>query len=325
MKSYKNQSLVFVTALLSGCATGGDSLPGGAFPSLNAESLQVCEPLQQYDFAFTSSVDGDNDIYLYRAQTAMIVKVTDDDADNSWATWSQDGRMMAYQSTRDEQRDILIKVMPGGEAVDISQHEQQDLVPAWSPNGNYIVFYSSRDLNWSGTGPIEGYLYVMRVQGSALGRIQTEPFASPSMVAWSPDSSMLFYARYGAGKEGIYSLDLKTGEETALLALAGRYPGVASTNPVEGTVDYYVNTDSGVAIYQLSIADGLSRKLSPETGQHFYASWSPDRSALLLTSAQDPARQLYDIRCVAADGSYDVAVINDLGDARSAAWRPAAR
>ena len=42
---------------------------------------------------------------------------------------------------------------------------------------------------WDGVGPIRGHLYVMRVQGSVLGRIQTELFASPSMVAWSPDSS----------------------------------------------------------------------------------------------------------------------------------------
>lgn len=322
MKSNKNHTVVIIAALLSACATGGDSPPEGAFPSLNAESLQVCDALQNYDFAFTSSADGGDQIYLYRSQTATIVKVTDDDADNHWATWSPDGRMLAYQSTRDDQRDIFIKVMPAGEAVDMSQHEEQDLVPAWSPNGNYIVFYSSRDVTWPGNGPIEGHLYVMRVQGSALGRIQTETFASPSLIAWSPDSSTLFYARYGAGREGIYSLDLKTGEEAALLALEGKFPGVASTNPEEGTVDYYVNTEDGVAIYQLSIADGFSRRLSPNTGQHFYASWSPDRSALLLTSAQEAGQQRYDIRCVAADGSYDVAVISDLSDARSAAWRP---
>ena len=322
MKTFKNHILVIFAALVSACATSGDLPPDSAFPSLNADSLRVCEPLQKYDFAFTSSADGDKEIYLYRAQTATIVKVTADDADNHWATWSPDGLMLAYQSTRNEQRDIFIKVMPDGEAVDMSQHDEQDLVPTWSPNGNYIVFYSSRDVTWPGSGPIGGHLYVMRVQGSALGRIQTEPFASPTMIAWSPDSSTLFYARYGAGKAGIYSLDLKSGEETALLALEGRYPGIASVNPQAGTVDYNVTTDDGVAIYQLSIDDGSSRKLSPATGQHFYASWAPDGSALLLTSAQDAGQQMYDIRCVAADGSYDVAVINDSGDARSAAWRP---
>jgi Tol biopolymer transport system component len=291
-------------------------------PALNAEALSVCTPLRTTDFAFTSTADGDSDIYLYQASTASIVKVTDTDAQDHWASWSQDGRMLAFQSLRDENREIYIKVFPDGDPVNSSQNAEQDLVPSWSPNNNYIVYYSSRDVPWSGEGAIGGQLYVMRVQGSMIGRIQTEPFFSPSMIAWSPDSTMLFYARFGAGKQGIYSLDLKTGEEIALLALENRYPGVASANPIEGTVDYYVEQDGAVDIYQLSLAEGFSRKLTSGEGRHYYANWSADRSALLVTSAQDAAGQLYDIRCVAADGSYDVPVIDDASDARSAVWRP---
>jgi len=313
---------MLILALLSGCATGGDISADGAMPALNSEAISVCTPLQTTDFAFTSMADGDNEIYLYEAITGALAKVTDNDTQDHWATWSQDGRMLAFQSMRDENREIYAKVLPIGDAANVSQNEEQDLVPSWSPNNNYVVYYSSRDLPWSGEGPIGGHLYVMRVQGSVVGRIQTEPFFSPSMIAWSPDSTTLFYARFGAGKQGIYSLDLTTGEETALLALDGKYPGVATANPAEGTVDYYVEQDGEVDIYQLSLADGYSRKLTPEGGKHYYASWSPDRSALLVTSAQDAAGQLYDIRCIAADGSYDVAVINDAADARSAAWRP---
>jgi len=295
---------------------------GGAMPTLNSDALSVCTPLQTTDFAFTSTADGDSEIYLYQARTASITRITDNDAQDHWATWSQDGRMLAFHSLRDENREIYVKVMPAGDAVNVSQNEEQDLVPSWSPNNNYIVYYSSRDVPWSGEGSIGGHLYVMRVQGSVVGRIQTEPFVSSSLIAWSPDSAMLFYARFGAGKQGIYSLDLKSGEETALLALEGNYPGVATANPAAGTVDYYVEQDGKVDIYQLSLADGFSRKLTPNDGKHYYADWSPDRSALLVTSAQDEAGQLYDIRCVAADGSYDVPVINDESDARSAAWRP---
>ena len=291
-------------------------------PTLNAEALSVCTPLLTTDFAFTSQAGGDSDIYLYQAVTQSIVKVTESDTQDHWATWSQDGRMLAFQSLRDGNREIYAKVMPAGEPVNLSQNASEDLVPSWSPNNNYIVYYSSRDVPWEGEGPIGGHLYVMRVQGSVVGRIQTEPFHSPSMIAWSPDSQTLFYARYGTGKWGIYSLDLRSGQETALLALEGKFPGVASTNPVEGTVDYYVEQDGLVDIYQLSIDTGFSRKLTPNEGMHFYASWSPDRSALLVTSAQGAAAQQYDIRCIAADGSYDVPVINDASDARSAVWRP---
>lgn len=321
----KIQWLIAISAIAAGCAAGGDSAPDSARPVLNAEALQVCEPLQRFDFAFTSNAGGENDIYLYEARTASIIKLTDSDAADHWATWSADGRMLAYQSLRDGNREIYIHVLPGGIPVNASQHEAQDLTPSWSPNNSYLVFYSSRDVTWAEAGPIGGNLFVMRVQGSIVGRIQTEPFHSPTMIAWSSDSGTLFYARYGEGKEGIYSLDLASGQETALLALEGRFPGIASTHPQAGTVDYYVNVESGVAIYQLNLEDGTSRKLSPDRGLHYYASWSPDRSALLITSAQDATGQAYDIRCVAVDGSYDVPVINDASDARSAAWRPGER
>lgn len=313
---------MFILALLSGCATTVENVADSALPSLNAEALSVCTPLQTTDFAFTSAADGDSEIYLYHARTGAIEKITENDSQDHWATWSHDGRMLAFHSLRDENREIYIKVLPDGDPVNTSQNDEQDLVPSWSPNNNYIVYYSSRDLPWSGEGAIGGHLYVMRVQGSILGRIQTEPFFSPSLIAWSPDSTMLFYARFAADKKGIYSLDLKTGEEAPLLALEDLYPGVASANPAAGTVDYYVEQDGVVDIYQLSLADGFSRKLTSGEGKHYYANWSPDRSALLVTSAQDEAGQLYDIRCVAADGSYDVPVINDASDARSAVWRP---
>ena len=323
LAKYKQiQTLTVILALLSGCVSMPENGPESAMPTLNSDALSVCTPLQTTDFAFTSTADGDSEIYLYEASTASIVKITDNEMQDHWATWSQDGRMLAFQSLRDENREIYIKVMPDGDAVNMSQNEEQDLVPSWSPNNNYVVYYSSRDVPWSGEGPIEGNLYVMRVQGSVVGRIQTEPFFSPSMIAWSPDSAMLFYARFAVGKQGVYSLDLTTGEETALLALQGKFPGVASANPAAGTVDYYVEQDGRVVIYQLSLADGFSRKLTPDEGKHYYANWSPDRSALLVTSAQDAAGQLYDIRCIAADGSYDVPVIDDEADARSAAWRP---
>lgn len=294
-------------------------------PALNAQAPAICTPLTRWDFAFTSNADGDSEIYLFKAATASIEKLTDNDVQDHWSTWSPDGRMLAFQSLRDGNREIYIKVIGSDTAANASQNIEQDLLPSWSPNGQYIVYFSSRDLAWDGEGPIGGYLYVMRVQGSVVGRIQTDPFLSTSGVAWSPDSRTLFYARYEQGKAGIYALDIASGTETALLALDGMFPGIATMNPAAGTVDYFVAQDGNVNIYQLSLSDGTSLRLTPDDGKHYYASWSPDRSALLVTSAQDAAGQLYDIRCIAADGSYDVVVIADLSDARSAAWRPGAR
>lgn len=322
-KSPQIQIFGLIAALFCGCATSGDGGPrGAAMPTLNQAALSICKPLTTWDFAFTSTAGGDSDIYLYRAASGSIEKITDSGYPDHWATWSQDGRMLAFQSLRDGNREVYIKVLGSDAAVNASQNDEQDLLPAWSPNDQYIVYFSSRDTPWSGTGLIGGHLYVMRVQGAFVGRIQTEPFFSTTAIAWSPDSRTLFYARYAQGKQGIYALDIQTGVETAMLALENRSPGIASANPASGTVDYFVEQDDGVAIYQLSLDDGISRRLTPGHGKHYYAAWSPDRTALLVTSAQDEAESNFDIRCVAADGSYDVAVIDDTSDARSAAWRP---
>jgi Tol biopolymer transport system component len=170
-------------AVLSGCATTPDSDADSAKPRLNSEALSTCLPLQTTDFAFTSTADGDSEIFLYQAHTGTVEKITDNDTQDHWATWSPDGRMLAFHSLRDGNREIYIKVFPDGAQVNTSQNEAQDLVPSWSPNGNYIVYYSSRDEPWDGEGPIGGYLYVMRVQGAMVGRIQTEPFMSSSLIA----------------------------------------------------------------------------------------------------------------------------------------------
>ncbi len=324
--SGKNHKIQFVTlsaAFLAGCATGPDSAKNSVvMPNFNAAARQSCEPLTRWDFAFTSSADGDTELYLYDARSAALTKLTDNDVADHWPSFSPDGRMLAYQSQRDGNREVYIQVLGSDSGVNASQHPEQDLLPSWSPNGQYVVWHSSRDVPWDGAGPIGGYLYVMRVQGSAIGRIQTESFYSTSAIAWSPDSSTLFYARYAVGKAGIYAFDIRTGTETALLALEGKYPGIASVNPAEGTVDYFVDQGDDSIIYQLWLMDGTSRRLSPNPGKYYYAAWSPDRSALLVTAAQDSSGQRFDIRCIAADGSYDVAVIDDASDARSAAWRP---
>ena len=143
----KIQWLIVVSAALAGCAAGRDSAPDSAMPILNAEALQVCEPLQRFDFAFTSNAAGENDIYLFEARTASVTRLTDSEAEDHWATWSRDGRMLAFQSLRDGNREIYIQVLPGGIPVNASQHEEQDLVPAWSPNNinskalGHIAFY----------------------------------------------------------------------------------------------------------------------------------------------------------------------------------------
>ena len=323
MKRQQKQLFGLLSVVCCGCVASGDArLDGGFLPSLNEAALSACAPLTRSDFAFTSTADGASDIYLYQAAAASVIKVTDSDFQDNWVSWSADGRMFAFQSLRDGNREIYIRNLATDIPVNVSQNEGQDLLPSWSPNNEYIAYFSSRDIPWSGNGLIEGFIYVMRVQGAITGRVRPAPLASPSAVTWSADSKTMFFARYAPDIPGIYSLDLQRGVENPVLVIDGKSPGIASTNPAPGTIDYFVEQDGKVDIYQFSLEDGMSRRLTPGNGRHYYASWSPDRSALLTTSARDEPGRAYSIRCIAVDGSFDVVVIDNVSEAHNAAWRP---
>ena len=83
-----------------------------------------------------------------------------------------------------------------------------DYSPAWSSDGTWIAFTSERD------GSAD--LYRMRVDGSGVERLTSEP-SYDDQAAWSPDGSQIvFVSTRGAGFANLWILDLKTKKARAL-------------------------------------------------------------------------------------------------------------
>ena len=97
------------------------------------------------------------------------------------ATWSPDGRFIAYASDKTGNFDIWVQPVTGGDAVQVTKSPAQDTGPDWSPDGSTIVFRSERD---------GGGLFVVPSLGGPERRI-TSFGVQPK---WSPDGSQIMFA-----------------------------------------------------------------------------------------------------------------------------------
>ena len=87
-----------------------------------------------------------------------LTRLTFDDGLQFGATWSPDGRFIAYSSDRGGKFDIWVQQVSGGDPVQITKGPGQNWQPDWSPDGKYIAYRSE-----SG----EGGLFVIPALGGA--------------------------------------------------------------------------------------------------------------------------------------------------------------
>jgi Tol biopolymer transport system component/DNA-binding winged helix-turn-helix (wHTH) protein len=115
------------------------------------------------------------------AQRALT-RLTFDDGLQFGASWSPDGRFIAYCSDRGGKLDIWVKQVSGGDPVQITKGEGNNWQPDWSPDGKYIAYRSE-----SGDG---GLFVVPALGGTGLERRIASFGYHPR---WSPDSSKILF------------------------------------------------------------------------------------------------------------------------------------
>ena len=75
----------------------------------------------------------------------VLTRLTFDTGLQTDATFSPDGRFVAYASDKSGNFDIWVQPVSGGNAVQITRSPAQDIQPDWSPDGSTLVFRSERE------------------------------------------------------------------------------------------------------------------------------------------------------------------------------------
>src|SRR6516225_3507976 len=118
----------------------------------------------------------------YSLKHRTLTRLTFDDGLQIGATWSPDGRYIAYSSDHGGKFDIWVQQVSGGDPIQITKGPGHHWQPDWSPDGKYIAYRSEEG---------EGGIYVVPALGGAGLERKIAPFGY--YPRWSPNSLQVLF------------------------------------------------------------------------------------------------------------------------------------
>ena len=175
--------------------TSPDRLPGQ--PGLNGDNIRCDWSAKGNAIAFTSSRDGNQEIYVIDADGTGLHRMTTAGGSDANPAFSPKGDMIAFESNRDGTPEIYVMNADGTGIQERLTHFSAEPIPSnvsvskptWSPSGDRIAFHRR-----VGAQGVRGHLevYTMNADGTNVTRITFTPSPGfsgfPSWGKWSADS-----------------------------------------------------------------------------------------------------------------------------------------
>jgi Tol biopolymer transport system component len=285
------------------------------------EQTETMMPLNRELIAFSSSRDGDFDVYTMRPDGTGVRNLTRNvasgrnEADDNDPAISPDGRLIAFTSTRDHRGDgidaheIYVMNADGSGQRRITENSLPDFSPDWLADGR-IVFWRCRE------GTSNCALTAVRPDGDSEETLY-ESDDSVYGVSPSPDGSKIAYARANVeaapANSEIYVVDVETGNETRLTDS----PGVEGIGPwssdgsrllfesdrdKHGACLFHDCVGYASEIYVMNTDGSGEGRLTDTTEQELFPTWSPGGERVLFARIRDDDDD-YELYVMNADGS----------------------
>jgi dipeptidyl aminopeptidase/acylaminoacyl peptidase len=184
-----------------------------------------------------------------------------DDCNDSDPQWSPDGRRVAFVSDRtgkafDEghNTDVWVVDAGGGELTKISDHEQADNSPRWSPDGATIAFLSAV--------PEKSHpkIWLATSRGGDASRLAADGLdLIPTALRWAEGGRALYFETGVKGTTHLYRVDLAS-RRAAAVTSGERTVRFADLSEKTGRLAYAVNDPTHLDDLYVANPDGRNER-----------------------------------------------------------------
>jgi Tol biopolymer transport system component len=231
------------------------------------------------------------------------------------------GGKILFTSNRDytggqNMSDIYVMNADGSELVDLTNRSpESELRPAWSPDGQRIVFQREIAGTYHDTE-----IFVMNADGSGVTRLTYSP-GSDELPSWSPDGSQIAFVSLRDNVTGIFVMNAN-GTNERRLTLNPTYSDSTPAWSPDGTRIAFAAVRDGSTMHQLYVmnSDGTNIKRLTNNGEFDHGPmWSPDGARIAFTSHRDGNFEIY---VMDSDGGNQRRLTDNSYDDGTPSWSP---
>ena len=161
--------------------------------------------------AFTSTRDGNPEIYVMDADGTSAGRLTNSPGADGDASFAADGQAVVFHSQRTGHRQIFLQPITSSDAVQLTQEPADNSQPTVSPDGETIAFVSNREGN--------NHIWLMSKDGASQRPVTRGPQSKETAPRFLRDGSLAYLEEQkesGRTVTQVVKVDLATGKVTPL-------------------------------------------------------------------------------------------------------------
>jgi Tol biopolymer transport system component len=219
---------------------------------------------------------------------------------------------ITFQSKRDNNWELYAMNADGSGEARLTNNTAVDVDPAWSPNGDQLLFESDRL-----TGRASD-IWVMDIEGSNV-RPLIRDASNERNPKWSPVGNQIAFESNRDGDYEIYVADVR-GNQPRQLTFNGVQDSEPAWSPDGTKIVFESVRDGNRELYVLNVnGSGEPRRLMATPASEHNPAWSPDGKRIAFNSDRGGNNDVY---VISADGGPATRLTTDSAADTDPAWSP---